>query len=84
MSTEIENRLIKLIANQADVESDTITPEMSVTETGIDSIGVAELLFDIEEDFDITLENPEELQNRFELGTISELAAKLANQINKN
>lgn len=81
MSREIEQVLIRFIANHAEVKPQTLNANMLIKETGIDSIGVAELMFDIEEHFDITLDNAAELQDRFELGTIQDLAFKLEQQL---
>lgn len=83
MSKEIESKLIELIAGHAETDPSKLNADMAIGDTGIDSIGTAELMFDIEEFYEITLESAEELQDRFELGTIRELSEKLAEQIEK-
>lgn len=81
MNAEIETKLIEFIANHADVKPADLNADMLIKNTGIDSIGIAELMFDIEEHFDIALDNAQELQDRFELGTIKELANQLAEKL---
>ncbi len=81
MSTEIEKTLIEMIAKHAEVKPESLSASMPVKETGIDSLGTAELMFDIEEHYNIVLDNASELQERFELGTIKDLAKRLEQQL---
>jgi len=82
MSLEIEQKLIELIAKHAEVKPEKLSAEMLISDTGIDSLGSAELSFDIEEHYDITLDNTDALNERFQLGTIRELAKKLEGLVN--
>ncbi len=81
MSSEIEKTLIEMIAKHAEVKPESLNAGMPVKETGIDSLGTAELMFDIEEHYNIVLDNASELQERFELGTIKDLAKRLEEQL---
>lgn len=81
MSSEIEQKLIEFISVHAEVKPETLNAEMLISDTGIDSLGTAELIFDLEDHYDITLDNTDALSERFKLGTIKELAAKLQDLI---
>lgn len=81
MSAEIEQVLIKMIAGHAEVKPETLKASMLVKETGIDSLDIADLMFDLEEHYDIILDDAAELQERFELGTIKDLAKKLEQKL---
>ncbi len=60
----IEDRIIKIIAEQALLEPSDITPTDTLDGLGIDSMGLVESIFAIEEEFDISIpfnaNNPEE------------------------
>ena len=48
-------RLQAIVANDYKLDTDTITADASLESLGIDSLGVAELLFTIEDEFRVTL-----------------------------
>jgi acyl carrier protein len=50
--------LAKVLSEKYDVDPDAINPEATLTELGLDSLTIVELLFDVEDEFDI--EVPEE------------------------
>ncbi len=62
--------LAEVLTEKYDVARDAISPEATLTELGLDSLTVVELLFDIEDEFDI--EVPEE---RATFQTLAEAAA---------
>lgn len=51
----IEDQVITIIAEQAVLEPEDVTPESTLESLGIDSLGVVESIFAIEEAFDITV-----------------------------
>lgn len=53
MSGQVENRIIEIIAEQAVLEPSDITMSQSLEDLGIDSMGLVEAIFSIEESFDI-------------------------------
>lgn len=53
MSDTIEAKVIEIIAEQAVLEVSDVTPEASLEDLGIDSLGLVESIFAIEEAFDI-------------------------------
>lgn len=62
--------MAEVLAEKYDVDRDTISPEATLTELGLDSLTIVELLFDVEDEFDI--EVPEE---RATFQTLAEAAA---------
>lgn len=55
MKDDIESRVISIIAEQAVLETSDVKPEMTLEELGIDSLGLVESVFSIEEAFDISV-----------------------------
>ncbi|WP_420820914.1 acyl carrier protein [Rhodosalinus halophilus] len=53
--TNVRDRVIRIIAEQAVLEPSDIRPEATLDELGIDSLGVVESIFAIEEAFDISV-----------------------------
>lgn len=55
MSDTIKTRIKAIIAEQAMLEPDQITDEATPEELGIDSLGLVESIFALEEEFDISI-----------------------------
>ena len=53
MSNAIKDRVIRIIAEQAVLKPSDITMDQSLDDLGIDSMGMVEAIFSIEEEFDI-------------------------------
>lgn len=53
--TQIRDRIIQIIAEQAMLDPAELKPAMTIDEIGIDSLGLVETIFAIEEAFDITV-----------------------------
>ncbi len=62
--------LAEVLSEKYEVDQNTIRPEATLTELGLDSLTVVELLFDVEDEFGI--EVPEE---RATFQTLAEAAA---------
>lgn len=52
---DIKDQVIAIIAEQAMLEPQDVTPESTPEELGIDSMGLVESIFAIEEAFDISI-----------------------------
>ncbi|WP_120501299.1 acyl carrier protein [Roseovarius sp. EL26] len=52
---DIKDRVINIIAEQAVLEPSDVTPENTLEDLGIDSLGLVESIFAIEETFDISV-----------------------------
>jgi len=83
MSETVEERLIAIIARQAMLDPSQVTLDMSPTDLGLDSLGLVETIFAIEEAFDISVpfnaNMPE--QSGFDLSSLGAIAANVRNQI---
>ena len=53
--TEVSDRILQIIAEQAMLDPSELKPGMSPQEIGIDSLGLVESIFAIEEAFDISI-----------------------------
>lgn len=53
MSGNVKDRIIEIIAEQAVLEPSDIKLDLSLEDLGIDSMGLVEAIFSIEESFDI-------------------------------
>ncbi|WP_112874519.1 acyl carrier protein [Paracoccus endophyticus] len=82
MSSDVHDRIVAIIAEQAMLEPSEIQPQMTPAELGIDSLGLVESIFAIEEAFDISIpfNANEPSQSDFDissLGTIITAVEKL-------
>ena len=55
MSDSVQDRIIAIIAEQALLEPEDVIPDSTLESLGIDSLGLVESIFAIEEAFDITV-----------------------------
>lgn len=55
MSDNVKNRVIEIIAEQAVIDPSEISTATTLEELGIDSLGLVESIFSIEEAFDISV-----------------------------
>ena len=55
MPDDVRKRVIAIIAEQAVLDPAEVSESMSLTDLGIDSLGVVEAIFGIEETFDISV-----------------------------
>ena len=73
----VKDRVIAIIAEQAVLDVDQVSPEMRLDELGIDSLGLVESVFAIEEAFDISVpfnaNAPE--QSGFDMTTVASIIA---------
>ena len=73
----IENRVLTIIAEQAVLEPSDVTPDSTLEDLGIDSLGFVESIFAIEEAFDISVpfnaNAPEE--SDFDISSVASIVA---------
>lgn len=55
MGSDLADRVVAILAAQALRAPEELTPEMRLEDLGIDSLGLAEILFAIEETFDVAV-----------------------------
>ena len=53
--TEVRDRILQIVAEQAMLDPSELKLEMSPQDIGIDSLGLVESIFAIEEEFDISV-----------------------------
>ncbi len=77
MTDQIRDRIRAIIAEQAMLEPDQITDESTPHDLGIDSLGLVESIFAIEEEFDISIpfnaNEPE--KSEFDISTMGTIMA---------
>ena len=76
MTASIQDRIIAIIAEQAVLEPEQVLPSSSLEDLGIDSLGLVESIFAIEEAFDITVpfnaNDPQ--QSEFDISSVAAIA----------
>ncbi|MDP5325689.1 MAG: phosphopantetheine-binding protein [Paracoccaceae bacterium] len=55
MASEVARRVMEIIAEQALLDLSDVTPEATLESLGIDSLGLVESIFAIEEAFDVSV-----------------------------
>lgn len=77
MAESIRDRVIRIIADQAVLEPSDVSMEQSLDDLGIDSLGLVESIFAIEEAFDIEVpfnaNQPEE--SDFDITSVAAIVA---------
>lgn len=71
MAPTIQQQVFEIIAKQAKIDISTIKPESTLKDLGIASLDAIELIFDIEEHFDINF--PEQQGANFDNDTAQSL-----------
>lgn len=74
---DVEATVTRILAEQALVEPQDVRPEMSLADLGIDSLGIVEAIFAIEEAFDVNVpfnaNNPED--SGFDISSVASVTA---------
>ncbi|MDT8326240.1 MAG: phosphopantetheine-binding protein [Roseovarius sp.] len=73
----IKDRVIAIIAEQAVLDPSDVSEQDTLEELGIDSLGLVESIFAIEEEFDITVpfNANEPSQSDFDISSVSSIIA---------
>ena len=71
----INTRVIKIIAEQAVLEVEDVSEEMTLESLGIDSLGLVESIFAIEEEFDISVpfNANDPTEGEFDISTVASI-----------
>ena len=77
MTKNIQDRVIEIIAEQAVLEPSDVTMESTLEDLGIDSLGLVESIFAIEEAFDITVpfNANEPTESDFDISSVAPIVA---------
>ncbi|MCA8880698.1 MAG: acyl carrier protein [Rhodobacteraceae bacterium] len=69
----VKDRVIRIIAEQAVMDVEDVTPDKTLDDLGIDSLGLVESIFAIEEEFDVQVpfnaNNPED--SEFDISSVA-------------
>jgi acyl carrier protein len=81
----IASQVIDIIAEQAMLDPADITLESSLAELGVDSMGVVECIFAIEETFDISVpfNANEPSQSDFDVSTVGSITKAIEKLVNE-
>ena len=73
----VKDKVIEIIADQAVLEPSDVTPQSTLEDLGIDSLGLVESIFAIEEAFDISVpfNANEPMQSDFDISTVDSIIA---------
>ncbi len=65
MSEQTQQTVLEILSKYIGEETDEnlLTPDANLEELGIDSMDVVEIIFDLEETFDIDVPNPGDMEN---------------------
>ena len=77
--SDIQDEVIRIIARQALLDVTDVTPSSTLEELGIDSLGLVEAIFAIEETFDISVpfNANEPTATRFDISTVGSITAAI-------
>ena len=77
MTEDVRQKVIAIIAEQAVLEPGDVTPEATLADLGIDSLGLVESIFAIEEAFDIQVpfNANEPDQSDFDISSVAAIIA---------
>ena len=59
MSDSIDNEIFGMLARHTQLENEKITPDTRLDSIGVDSLLMVEIIFDLEEHFDISIPDPD-------------------------
>ncbi|TDL91282.1 acyl carrier protein [Meridianimarinicoccus aquatilis] len=81
----VKDRVTRIIADQAMMETAEVTPDKTLEDLGIDSLGLVESIFAIEEEFDIQVpfnaNNPEE--SDFDISSVAAIVAAVESLVDQ-
>ena len=77
MTDQIESRIREIVAEQAMLDPEQVTSEATPEELGIDSLGLVESIFALEEEFDISIpfNANEPDKSDFDISSVADIVA---------
>lgn len=61
----IDTRVLEVLSKQVKKNSERLTLESTLESLGIDSLGMVEIIFGLEEEFNISIPESDDIQQRF-------------------
>lgn len=85
MVDSIEREVIRIIAEQAVLNISDVTPESTLQSLGVDSLGLVEAIFAIEETFDISVpfNANEPSESAFDLSSVASIVGAVERLVAK-
>lgn len=85
MAEDIQKRIIAIIAEQAVLDPSDVTPDQSLDDLGIDSLGLVEAIFAIEETFDISVpfNANDPAQSDFDISSVHAIVAAVTRLVDE-
>lgn len=83
MRPAVQDQIISIIAKEAILEPAQVRPEMTLEELGLDSLGLVEMIFAIEEAFDISVpfNANEPSQSDFDISSVGSIVRAVERMI---
>lgn len=83
MRPVVQDQIINIIAKEAVLEPTQVRPEMTLEELGLDSLGLVEMIFAIEEAFDISVpfNANEPSQSEFDISSVGSIVRAVERMI---
>jgi acyl carrier protein len=77
MTQSVQDRVIAILAEQAVLDPADVTPDATLESLGIDSLGLVEAIFAIEESFDISVpfNANDPAEGTFDISTVGAIVA---------
>lgn len=77
MTDSVRDRIVRIVAEQAMLDPADLKPDMTPAEIGIDSLGLVESIFALEEAFDISIpfNANEPAKSDFDISTLGSIIA---------
>ena len=77
MTDDVAERVAQIIAEQTMLDPETIKPDTKLDDLGLDSLSLIEIIFAIEESFDISVpfNANEPTESEFDLSNVANIAA---------
>lgn len=81
----VTDKIIQIIAEQAVLETSDVTLESTIEDLGIDSLGLVESIFAIEEEFDIMVpfNANEPSSSDFDISSVSKIISGVTRLVNE-
>ncbi|MDZ4094904.1 MAG: acyl carrier protein [Paracoccaceae bacterium] len=85
MAQHVKDRVIAIIAEQAVLDVADVTPDSTLQSLGIDSLGLVESIFAIEEAFDISVpfNANDPLKSEFDISSVASIIAAVEDLVQR-
>ena len=75
--SEVRDKIIQIIATECEVDASIIVPDASLDDLGISSVDLVQVMFQIEEEFDVYLADEEVGADTESVGQLLDAVEKL-------